>query len=127
MLKLRCAALNLRKSHRLQPISSSIEHYELVSVGPVRQVDLSGIAGYPGTYAFYDYSRPIFAGETENLQHRIELHLRHGLPEWLGVNENDNLILKTLVLPTAKRDDRLAWLCGFITKEHPLLNYQKAA
>jgi uncharacterized protein (DUF1015 family) len=41
----------------------------------------------PGVYAFYDHTRPIFAGETENLKRRIGAHLEAGLPNWLGINE----------------------------------------
>lgn len=127
VVKLRCAALNLRKTHRLRPIARNTTEYDLVAAGPLRRVDLSMIAQLPGTYVLYDINRPIFAGETENLHKRIELHLKSGLPKWLEADTEEELVLKTLVLPSAKKDDRLGWLGAFVNRERPLLNYQKAA
>ena len=127
VIKLRCAALNLRKTHRLRPMPPNTTEYDLVAAGPLRRVDLSMIAALPGTYVFYDINRPIYAGETENLHKRIEMHLKSGLPKWLQADAEENLVLKTLVLPSAKKDDRLDWLGVFVNRERPLLNYQKAA
>jgi hypothetical protein len=126
-LKLRMAALNLRKTHRLQPLEPGVADYDLVSVGPLRRVNLDAIVDLPGGYVFYDQKRPIFAGEADNLRKRIGLHLSAGLPEFLGVLETDDIVLKTQVLPGTKGKDRLDWLLTFITRERPLLNYQKAA
>jgi hypothetical protein len=125
-LQLRCAALNLRKTHRLKPMAAGAESYELLAAGPFRRIDLNSLTAEPGGYALYDQNRPVFAGETENLQKRIGNHLRYGLPGWLGIGREDELTLKFHVLP-AKRDDRLDWLGGFINQERPLLNYQRAA
>jgi HicB family len=126
-LKLRCAALNLRKTHRLQPVGPGLVHYELISAGPFRKVKLDAIADLPGGYVFYDQLRPIFAGETENLRKRIQLHLSWGVPDFLAAFESDDLVLKLQILPSAKSKDRLDWLGGFINRERPLLNYQKSA
>jgi hypothetical protein len=126
-LKMRAAALNLRKTHRLKPMDFASDDYDLVVAGSVKRVSLSEIAALPGGYVFYDQTRPIFAGETDNLRRRVELHLNGGLPEWLGAKEDDDFILKVLVLPKASREDRLKWLGAFINRERPLLNYQKAA
>lgn len=126
-IKLRCAALNLRKTHRLKPLPQNATEYDLVAAGPVRKVDLSMIAPLPGTYVFYDINRPIFAGETENLHKRISMHLKSGIPQWLRSDMDESFVLKTLVLPSAKKDDRLDWLGAFVNRERPLLNYQRAA
>lgn len=126
-IKLRCAALNLRKTHRLKPLPRNVTEYDLVAAGPVRKVDLSTIAPLPGTYVFYDINRPIFAGETENLHKRISTHLKSGIPQWLRSDMDESFVLKTLVLPSAKKDDRLDWLGAFVNRERPLLNYQRAA
>lgn len=126
-LKLRAAALNLRKTHRLKPMEVDSDDYDLVAAGPVKKVSLSEIATLPGGYAFYDQTRPIFAGETDNLRHRIEQHLNGGLPNWLGAKEDDDFILKVLELPRVSRENRLRWLAAFINRERPLLNYQKVA
>jgi len=124
-LKLRCAALNLRKTHRLQPMDIDSDSFDLVSAGPVRKVVLSNIAAVPGTYVFYEHTRPIYAGETDNLKKRIEMHLDSGLPDWL--KEDEGLVLKFQALPSVKRAERLKWLGAFINRERPVLNYQKIA
>jgi predicted HicB family RNase H-like nuclease len=128
-VKLRYAALNLRKTHRLQPLDKdkAALKYDLISAGPVRSIDLSAISTLPGTYAFFDQKRPIFAGETENLHKRIGLHLGPGLPDWLGARDDEDFILKFLVLPSVRKEDRLEWLGSFINNERPLLNYQNVA
>jgi hypothetical protein len=126
-VKLRSAALNLRKGHRLQPKSPLSTTYDLVSAGPIRQVDLSVIAELPGGYVFYDLNRPIYAGETENLRKRISLHLGSGLPRWLEIGNEESFVLKTFVVPSGKQQDRLDWLDAFVNVERPLLNYQNAA
>ena len=125
--KLRAAALNLRKGHRLQPMALTSSMYDLVAVGPVRTVDLARIAELPGGYVFYDLNRPIFAGETENLKKRISLHLKAGLPKWLEIDKEESFILKTFVIPSSRQQDRLGWLDAFVNSECPLLNYQSAA
>ncbi len=125
-LKLRCAALNLRKTHRLQPMRGDTNSYKLVSAGPFRRIDLANFAANPGGYVLYDQKRPIYAGETVNLQHRIDKHLRYGLPSWLGIEQDKDLVLDYLELPAA-REIRLSWLSSFINSERPLLNYQRAA
>ena len=127
VIKLRSAALNLRKTHRLKPADLSSDVYELVSAGPVKSVLLSSIATMPGMYAFYDRTRPLFAGETDNLHRRIETHLRSGLPEWLEAGSDEGVTLKVATLPTVSRETRLSWLGAFINRERPLLNYQNAA
>jgi HicB-like protein involved in pilus formation len=126
-LKLRCAALNLRKTHRLQSLEPGVVDYDLVSAGPFRKVNLDTIADVPGGYVLYDQKRPVFAGETENLRRRIQLHLSGKLPDFLDAFDSDDLILKLQVLPSTKSKDRLDWLGAFINRERPLLNYQKTA
>ena len=130
-LKLRWAALNLRKTHRLRPGDARLPLFELESATPIGQVKLDRIPADPGTYAFYDEQRPIFAGETANLRKRVEHHLEHsarqGLPTWLGILSEKGLILKYAVVPGQKQEVRLAWLRQFINRERPILNYQRAA
>jgi hypothetical protein len=126
-LKLRCAALNLRKTRRLKPKPFDQNACNLVVAGPIHQSDLSSLTESPGGYALYDENRPIFAGETENVRKRIGLHLKYGMPSWLGLGPERDLLLKTTALPFATRNDRLDWLRGYINSERPLLNYQNAA
>lgn len=131
VLKLRWAALNLRKTHRLKPGDVHGPEYDLVSAGPVERVNLDEIPTFPGTYVFYDRARPLFADETHDIRGRLEVHLRHsgrrGLPTWLDIDSSNGFDLKYLALPSLKREERLSWLRQFINKEKPLLNYQKAA
>jgi len=126
VLKLRWAALNLRKTHNLRPISDDATNYDLVSAGPVRSINLEGLADMPGLYVFYDLNRPVYAGETERLRERISKHLRYGIP-CVDVKVDDSLQLKTFTVPGLKQSARLKWLRGFVSREHPLLNYQRAA
>jgi len=125
VIKLRCAALNLRKTHKLKKSGSDSAGYELKPAGYLNRVSLSDIAESPGLYALFDDKRPIFAGETKNLYRRIELHKRGGLPGW--VDGDDGVILKVSAPQSANRLDRLNWLRAFINMERPLLNYQGAA
>jgi hypothetical protein len=103
------------------------DRYELVSAGPLKSVSLSAIAESPGTYVFYDQTRPLFAGETDNLHRRIAAHLERGVPKWLGADDDDSVTLKLVELPAVSREGRLQWLLSFINRERPLLNYQNAA
>ena len=127
VIKLRCAALNLRKTHKLQPMNLDSDLYTLRSAGPIKEVGLSGIEAMPGVYAFYDYTRPIFAGETSNLKERIRQHLESGLPDWIRDTDVEGFILKYTAVPSMKKSDRLTWLGTFINREKPLLNYQRTA
>jgi hypothetical protein len=126
-VKLRCAALNLRKTHRLKPTPQGAGDFDLVTAGPLRQLSVSQLAAMPGTYVFYDYTRPIYASETDNLQRRIDMHLRGGLPGWLEASSDEGFILKYQVLPSARRENRLKWVASFINRERPVLNYQLAS
>lgn len=124
-LKLRLAALNLRKTHNLKPLKSTQGPiYDLVSAGPIRRFDLRKLPELEGTYVFYEGSRPIYAGETEHLRKRIELHVAKGLPGWV---DQESLSLKYFSESKPKQSERLTWLMSFINRERPLLNYQMVA
>jgi len=125
VLKLRWAALNLRKTHMLQPTDLSGPQYDPVSAGPIKTIDLDRLPELGATYVFYDHNRPIYAGETANLRVRIERHLGHGLPSWVG--EPSELELSYFVETSPNQAERLRWLRWFINQEKPLLNYQRAA
>jgi site-specific DNA-methyltransferase (adenine-specific) len=127
-LKLRWAALNLRKTRRLGPING--DHgmsIRLVAAGPIRVLRVDELPEIPGVYSFFDTNRPLFAGETENLQHRMELHLSGTMPAWVDIDSDFDYMLKYAPTPATKQKDRDLWLRSFITRERPLLNYQKAA
>jgi hypothetical protein len=124
-LKLRWAALNLRKTHNLKPVTLSAPTYDLVSAGPFKSIDLDSLPTMQGTYVFYDLTRPVYAGETDNLRKRIGLHLSHRLPQW--TDDDTNLSLRYFAESGSKQDERLRWLRWFIIRENPLLNYQQVA
>jgi hypothetical protein len=127
-LKLRCAALNLRKTHRLEAVKGQrVPEYHLVPAGSLQALVIPEVPSFPAAYALYDHNRPIFAGETEDLRKRVETHLKSGLPHWLGAEEGFDLVLKHSAEPAAKLEERRLWLSDFINKEKPLLNYQKVA
>lgn len=87
----------------------------------------SDLPSAAGVYSFFDQKRPVFAGETENLQHRIRLHLAGTMPNWLGLDEDSDCVIRYGPMPTAKQKDRMNWLFRFINEERPLLNYQRVA
>jgi HicB family len=131
VLKLRWAALNLRKSHRLKPPDAgSPPEYDLVSAGPVRRINLDLVPSVAGMYVFFDGTRPVFAGETEALRGRIKRHLEisssRGLPDWLEIEAAD-LELKYHAAPSVGRQERLDWVMQYVNRERPLFNYQTAA
>ncbi|MBA3312546.1 MAG: toxin-antitoxin system HicB family antitoxin [Planctomycetaceae bacterium] len=124
-LKLRWAALNLRKTRLLRPIKDLPSAYDLVSIGPFRSVNLDSVADVPGLYAIYDHSRPIYAGETSRLRHRIALHQQYGIP-WIDLKD-ESMTVKAFAAPGATQSQREKWLMAFVNAEHPLLNYQHQA
>jgi predicted GIY-YIG superfamily endonuclease len=129
-LKLRYGALNLRKTHRLGPSKKKpIEppQIDLVNAGPLQTLQLRDLPEFPAAYVIYDMKRPIFAGETENLRRRTELHLKGGLPKWIDNSGSLDLVLKKSEQPSISQETRLAWLTKFVNDERPLLNYQKVA
>src|SRR5262249_44401947 len=125
VLKLRCAALNLRKTHNLKPIKGELTQYDLVSKGPIESIDLASLSEFPGVYVFYDQTRPIYAGETDVLRHRIALHKRYGIP-CIDLHD-EGTVLKSFEMPGFSHIKRVNWLMSFINRERPLLNYQHAA
>lgn len=127
-LKLRWAALNLRKTRKLGPTKGvNAMAVDLIIAGPVRVVKPSELPEVKGVYSFFDANRPLFAGETQNLQHRFELHLNAKMPAWLNLDEDADCILKYAPMPAANDKQRDLWLQDFINREKPLLNWQKSA
>ena len=131
-LKLRWAALNLRKTRRLKPLeeaeaAANREAVNLITAGPIRTLKLKELPAIEGVYSFYDTSRPLFAGETENLQRRMKLHLDGKLPDWLNMENDYEFILKYAPVPSASMKWRDLWLRDFINQQRPLLNFQKVS
>ena len=126
VLKLRWAALNLRKTHQLKPLDSIGPIYDLVSAGPIKRINLDALPTLMGTYVLYDANRPLYAGETNNLRKRMMRHMQNGLPSWVDVEE-ESLTLRYFVEAKYKQEQRLQWLRWFINRERPLLNYQQGA
>jgi hypothetical protein len=127
-LKLRCAVLNLRKTKRLGPTDRRpLEGINLITAGPLKMIKPGDLPSDPGVYAFFDTNRPLFAGGTGNLQHRIELHFAGHLPKWLGVEDDLSCALKYAPMPKDSGKERDAWRYRFIEDQRPLLNYQRVA
>jgi len=131
VFKLRMGALYLRKTHRLAPTGSTTPSFDLLRAGTIAKLKLDDVPDLPGMYAFYEDVRPIYAGETSKLRHRINLHMnvseRLFLPRWLELGYERNLELRFHAVPKASTRDRMLWLNQFINKERPPLNYQAAA
>lgn len=128
ILKLRWAALNLRKTRRLRPIKEATDDLtvNLIPAGSVKTLEVGELPRTPGVYSFFDANRPLFAGETDNLQHRVKLHLGAKMPEWVDIKSDFDYILKYAPMPASPKH-REDWLFDFIGHERPLLNYQKVA
>ncbi len=124
-LKLRWAALNLRKTRMLGPTKTPEEGkaVNLITAGPIRLVRPSELPETKGVYSFYESTRPLFAGETDNLQSRFKLHLAAKMPTWMDLTD---WVLKYAPLPAASGKARDLWLQEFINRERPLLNYQSS-
>ncbi len=131
VFKLRMGALYLRKTHRLAPSVTPSQQFDLLKAGTIKQLNLKNLPEFPGMYVFYEDVRPIYAGETAQLRHRIQLHLETSehlfLPQWLDLGFETSLELRFHAVPNAKSKERLLWLNQFINRERPPLNYQAAA
>jgi hypothetical protein len=133
VFKLRMGALYLRKIHRLKPNSVTPPAYILKAAGNMAELKLDKLPEASGAYVFYDATRPVYAGETSKLRHRIQLHLEAGnsgkvfLPKWLELGGEEKLELRYAVMPGASSAERLSWLNSFVNRERPALNYQYAA
>lgn len=129
--KLRMGALYLRKTHRLSPEGAGMPSYDFLRAGRIGEVSLEKLPAVAGMYVFYDNLRPVFAGETAKLRHRIGLHLEASrdqfLPSWLEFGGEDRLELKYMAVPNVKSGERVRWLNQFINRERPPFNYQFAA
>lgn len=129
--KLRMGALYLRKTHKLSLGVPQGQMFDLTSIGQVGNMALDDLPDVPGGYVFYDDARPIYAGETAKLRHRIELHLQNSgqmfLPGWLGLGFESALELRFFANPLLRARERVRWLNQFINCEKPTLNYQTAA
>jgi hypothetical protein len=128
-LKLRWAALNLRKTRRLRPEKDTDQSMavNLIIAGPMRILRVHELPEISGVYSFFDTNRPLFAGETENLRHRVELHRHSKMPKWLDMDDDFEFVLKYAPLPAANGRVRDLWLQSFINRERPLLNCQRIA
>src|SRR5262249_42537390 len=125
-LKLRCAALNLRKTHRLRPLpAEKVPEYDFVQAGPLKSLVVPDLPAFPAPYVLSEQTRPVFASETEDLRRRVELHLKSGLPQWLATQGGYDLLLGYSTQPVAQHEERRNWLNQFINREKPLLNYQR--
>ena len=129
--KLRMGTLYLRKTHRLRPAMAAMQPVDLFSAGTIKHLKLDSLPEDPGMYVFYEDVRPMFAGETAHLRHRIRLHLEGSeqlfLPRWLDIGKESAIELRFHVTPEATSKTRLLMLNHFINQERPPFNYQAAA
>jgi GIY-YIG catalytic domain len=130
-LHYRWAALNLRKTSRLEP--------ELVArVGPplelrvlsANELVADAIPASPGLYLLFDARHLLYVGETENLKKRLTKHLDHsdnkGLARWLwefGANVV-NIEIQILADDTSARV-RKALELELIRSRQPIFNVKR--
>lgn len=127
VLKVRCAALHLRKTCGLRPGETGAPRFPLQPAGPVSALDLTLLPTAPATYVIMDQNRPLFAGETRDLRRRLAIHLEPGrMPPWIDLRDN-GYTLQYSVDTTRDQRARMLWVRQYINAERPVLNYQDAA
>jgi site-specific DNA-methyltransferase (adenine-specific) len=106
-LQYRWAALNLRKSKRLEPelLARVAPSAKCVSLGRVESIKADQLPRGQGLYVFCDAEskQVLYVGEASNLRKRLEKHLDHSdnksLARWLWDHGAENLFLEIHSLP----------------------------
>jgi site-specific DNA-methyltransferase (adenine-specific) len=128
-LQYRWAAFGLRKAGRLgNKVDESVKLPELENFGRITSVDLGKIPETSGLYLFSSREKPIFAGQTDNLRHRMERHIKvssSGLPIWLWDVRREPLELGIAPLPGVTRSDRQAMEVIVVREWRPVLNFSR--
>lgn len=126
-LEYRWAALGLRKAGRLGKKVSEIEKItELEYFGKVTSLKLAQVPNVSGLYLFSSGEKPVFAGQTDNLRHRLERHIKvssSGLPGWLWDAKKEPLEIGVAPLPGVSRSLRQAMEVLLVRERKPVLNF----
>jgi len=126
--KYRWAALNLRKTRRLQPeIIARVVPIVSVVTHRASDIDVQSIPPQQGIYVFFDSKSVLYVGECRNLRKRIAKHLDHsdnkGLARWLWTHGATKLHLEYQILGTdVPTRVRKALEAQLILSRRPLLN-----
>lgn len=124
----RWAALNLRKSRRMQPeLLVQIIRPTRVQVHKVKDLSLTSLESGQGLYFFYTPTEPLYIGETHSLRNRLAKHLDHSdnkaLARWMWEFGVENLFLEVQVFETAvSQKVRRALEAEMILSRKPLFN-----
>jgi len=124
-LEYRWAAFGLRKSRSLPREPRSLEMPEFCTVGPITAIRPEGIPETGGVYLLKSRTQSLFVGETLNLRHRMETHLRAGhgaIPSWLYPSSGP-IILDFAELADTKAATRRSVELAAILAFQPLFNY----
>jgi len=129
-LQYRWCALGLRKAGRLKGLGTKSRNQppSLTELGSVRGLHLASVPECSGLYLFSAQRQPVFLGQTENLQHRIERHISvssgRGLPEWLWA-PGEGLDISLASMPGSSRTTRRVAGLLLVRELKPVLNYAR--
>lgn len=129
-LEYRWRALGLRKAGRLKSLGKKGADRvpSLTELGPVENVQVESVPNCSGLYLFSAKRQPVFLGQTDNLQHRIEKHLSvsngRGLPDWLW-EAKEGLGVSLASMPGASRTIRQVAELLLVRQLKPVLNYER--
>ncbi len=130
-LQYRWAALNLRKSRKLEPeLLAKVARPTNVLAFLVEQTDPTAIPSEQGLYLFYSTAKALYVGESENLRSRITKHLDHsdnkGLAQWMWEHGSESLHLEIQILDRATPTRvRRALELELIRSRNPLFNVRR--
>ena len=130
-LQYRWAALNLRKSKRLQPeIASRVAPPIEVLRWNVGEMSMDLVPNKQGLYLFFDGKSLLYVGEAEDLRRRIKKHLDHsdnkGLARWMWDQGTQELVLEIQVLDSGTTTrTRKALELELIRSRDPLFNIKR--
>jgi site-specific DNA-methyltransferase (adenine-specific) len=124
----RWAALNLRKSRKLQPeLLAKVVPAEAIVTSPVAELEPASLPARPGLYLFFEPRETLYVGECQNLKKRLGKHLDHsdnkGLAQWLWQNGITDLHVEYQVLSAGTSTRiRKALEAELIISRHPVFN-----
>jgi len=126
-LEYRWTAFGLRKAGRIGKREVAVKKLpELEALGKVTSLKLVRVPDLGGLYLFSSGNQPVFAGQTDNLRHRLERHIEvsyRGLPRWLWDAGREPLQVGVAPLPGITRSLRQAMELLLIRKWKPQLNF----
>jgi len=126
-LQYRWVALGLRKARRLSKAAETVDLPDFEKIGASLDIRPSRIPKEQGVYLIQSGDVALFAGQTDNLRHRIERHFDTAgtsmIPDWLYDPHGRKVQLGIAPLAKVRSTFRRTVELGVIQKHQPLFNY----